>query len=191
MPTDTDRTCEIALSASRLIDAALTAARWHSTQRRKGGAGEPYINHLLEVASLVSHATDGNDTDLVIAALLHDATEDQDVTPNAIAELFGTDVAALVQEVTDDKSLPDVVRKRLQVQEAPSKSRRAKILKLADKISNVRSIGRDPPDWPAERLRAYVQWGRDVVAGLRDASPELEALFDQAAAEAEHRTDGR
>ena len=175
-----------------VMDAASTAAHWHAKQRRKGTVGEPYINHLLEVAELVAEATGGNDPNLVIAALLHDAIEDQGVTRGTISEKFGEDVASLVQEVSDDKSLPQAVRKRLQIEEAPKKSKRAKILKLADKISNVTAIGRDPPpDWSAEGQRQYVQWGRDVVAGLRDAAPELEARFAAAAAEAERRIDGR
>jgi (p)ppGpp synthase/HD superfamily hydrolase len=170
----------------RVTEAAQTAARWHSSQRRKGSADEPYINHLLEVASLVSKATGGNDINLVIAALLHDAIEDQGISRSLIAEQFGDDVASLVEEVTDDKSLPKAVRKRLQVEHASEKSNRAKILKLADKISNVAAIGRDPPtDWPIRRQREYIQWGRDVVAGLRGASAQLEAQFDRAADEAD------
>jgi guanosine-3',5'-bis(diphosphate) 3'-pyrophosphohydrolase len=172
-------------SLSNVLAAAVSAASWHATQRRKGGAGEPYINHLLEVAALVNRATQGEDADLVIAALLHDAVEDQGIGRLTIAEMFGEDVAGLVMEVTDDKSLPQGVRKRLQVDQAPRKSRRAKILKLADKISNVTAIGRDPPaDWPIDRQLDYVQWGRDVVAGLRGASPELEQMFDEVADEA-------
>jgi guanosine-3',5'-bis(diphosphate) 3'-pyrophosphohydrolase len=58
-------------------------------QRRKGAAEEPYINHLLEVATLVAEATDGKDPDLVIAALLHDAIEDQEVPRDVIAQAFG------------------------------------------------------------------------------------------------------
>ena len=175
-----------------VMEAASTAAHWHAKQRRKGTAGEPYIDHLLEVAALVAEATGGNDPNLVIAALLHDAIEDQGITRAAISQKFGEDVASLVQEVSDDKSLPQAGRKRLQVEEAPKKSKRAKILKLADKISNVAAIGRDPPSgWSVERQRQYVQWGRDVVAGLRDAAPELEARFEATAAQAERRIDGR
>jgi (p)ppGpp synthase/HD superfamily hydrolase len=177
---------------NRLIAASLAASRWHSAQRRKGSAEEPYINHLLEVTSLVSQATGGKDIDLIIAALLHDAIEDQGISSATIAGQFGDDVASLVGEVTDDKSLPKAVRKRLQVESAPKKSSRAKILKLADKISNVTAIGKDPPsDWPIERQREYVQWGRDVVAGLRGASAQLEAQFDRAADEAERLIDSR
>jgi len=181
-----DRASMKADDATLVLSAASMAACWHASQRRKGGAGEPYIKHLLEVASLVGQATGGNDTNLIIAALLHDAIEDQGVTRATIAEQYGDDVASLVEEVTDDKSLPKATRKRLQVEHAPDKSPRAKILKLADKINNVTAIGKDPPaDWPIERQRDYIQWGRDVVAGLRGASPELEAQLDQAADDAE------
>jgi (p)ppGpp synthase/HD superfamily hydrolase len=62
-----------------VLRAADAAARWHVHQRRKGSALEPYINHLLEVASLVAQATQGRDSDLVVTALLHDAVEDQEV----------------------------------------------------------------------------------------------------------------
>jgi len=96
---------------------------------------------------------------------------DQHIQREEIAKRFGEDVGSLVQEVTDDKSLPSKERKRLQAEHAPRKSRRAKILKLADKISNIRSLANEPPDWCARRRLAYVQWGRDVVTGLRGASP--------------------
>jgi (p)ppGpp synthase/HD superfamily hydrolase len=124
-----------------VLKAADAAARWHIDQRRKGAAKEPYINHLLEVASLVASATEGKDPNLVIAALLHDAIEDCEVPHEMIAETFGTDVADLVAEVTDDKSLPKAERKQLQEETAPTKSPRAKVLKLADKISSPSKHG--------------------------------------------------
>ena len=99
-----------------VLRAAYAAAQWHVHQRRKGAAQEPYINHLLEVASLVTEATAGTEPDVVIAALLHDAVEDQGVTAETIAGEFGKHVANIVMELTDDKSLPKVERKRLQVE---------------------------------------------------------------------------
>jgi hypothetical protein len=169
-----------------VLKAADAAARWHVHQRRKGAAEEPYINHLLEVASLVAEATHGKDPNLVIAALLHDAIEDQEVPREMIAESFGEDVARLVEELTDDKTLDAKARKRAQVEHARGKSQRAKIIKLADKTSNVRTITASPPaDWSVKRRLAYVQWGRDVVAGLRGANAWLEDEFDKAAAAAE------
>lgn len=170
----------------RVLEAADAAARWHAHQRRKGTAAEPYVNHVLEVAGLVAKVTGGEDPNLVIAALLHDAVEDQAVPRAVIAERFGEDVAALVMEVTDDKSLPKDERKRRQIETAPHKSQRAKILKLADKISNLGALTASPPaDWDVGRRLGYIAWAREVVAGLRGAHPALEAMFDETAEAAE------
>jgi len=158
------------------------AARCHVHQRRKGAAEEPYVNHLLEVASLVAEATDGKDPELVIAALLHDAIEDQEVPRGMIAEIWGEEVAQIVEEVTDDKSLPKDERKRKQINTAPKKSNRAKLIKLADKTSNLRAITASPsPEWSVKRRLEYVKWARDVVAGVRGTNEWLEAEFDKAA----------
>jgi (p)ppGpp synthase/HD superfamily hydrolase len=169
-----------------VLKAAERAAHWHSAQRRKGAAQEPYINHLLEVARLVAEATGGRDPDLVAAALLHDAIEDQEVGRATIAQEFGEDVAALVMEVTDDKSLPKAQRKRLQIEHAAAKSPRAAILKLADKTSNLAALAVSPPaNWDRTRRLDYVQWAREVVSGLRLDNPWLQERFADAADAAE------
>jgi guanosine-3',5'-bis(diphosphate) 3'-pyrophosphohydrolase len=163
-----------------ILEAALFAAEKHARQRRKGAAGEPYVNHLLEVAELVSSALTEPDTNLVIAALLHDTVEDTGVTRDELVERFGSDVAALVMEVTDDKSLPKAERKRLQVQNASKKSVRAQVIKLADKISNLRSVLDSPPvDWDDERRRQYFEWAKQVIAGLSAPNPVLLAEFER------------
>jgi (p)ppGpp synthase/HD superfamily hydrolase len=155
-----------------VLRAADAAARWHVHQRRKGSAKEPYINHLLEVASLVTQATGGTDPNVVIAALLHDAIEDQGVTAEVITNQFGKHVADIVVEVTDDKSLPKDVRKRKQVESASKKSREAKLIKLADKTSNVRAVANSPaPDWSSERRLEYVEWANGL--GLSSSSMKL------------------
>jgi GTP diphosphokinase / guanosine-3',5'-bis(diphosphate) 3'-diphosphatase len=172
----------------QVLKAADSAARWHVHQRRKGPAEEPYINHLVEVVMLVANATGGKDTNLVIAALLHDAMEYCEVPTELITETFGDDVASLVEEVTDDKSLPKAVRKDEQVKTAPTKSSRAKILKLADKISNLRAIASSAPsDWSVKRRLEYVRWASEVAKGLRGVNQKLEEQFDNAAAAAERR----
>src|SRR5215472_19104185 len=169
-----------------VLRAADAAARWHVNQRRKGAAQEPYVTHLLEVAALVAEATAGTDPNLIVAALLHDTIEDQGVTREEIAAQFNDDVANLVLEVTDNKKLPKAERKQLQIKNAPKLTPRAKILKLADKISNLRSLATSPPaDWPMRRRSDYVIWTTEVVRGLRGASGLLEQEFDRAAADAE------
>src|SRR5271166_1576149 len=123
-----------------ILAAARFAAEKHAHQRRKGLAGEPYVNHLIEVAQLIASSSEVLDTNLVMAGLLHDTIEDCGVTAQELEQQFGSDVAGLVVEVTDDKTLPKEMRKALQVQNAPKKSGRAQVIKLADKISNLRSI---------------------------------------------------
>jgi (p)ppGpp synthase/HD superfamily hydrolase len=169
-----------------VLRAADAAARWHVHQRRKGAAQEPYINHLLEVASLVADATEGRDPELVIAALLHDAIEDQEVPFDLIETEFGPKVAALVKEVTDNKSLDKATRKRLQVEQASKKSDDAKNIKLADKTSNLRAIAFAPsPGWSIKRRLEYIEWAKQVVQGLRGGCPWLEEQFDRAVEDAE------
>ena len=163
-----------------ILSAALFAAEKHAGQRRKGDAAEPYVNHLIEVAALVAMALPEPDTNVVIAALLHDSIEDAGVTAEDLALRFGADVADLVSEVTDDKSLPKQERKRLQVENAPKKTPRAQMIKLADKISNLRSMLSSPPaNWDFERKKEYFTWARRVVDGLTAPDPMLKAEFER------------
>jgi (p)ppGpp synthase/HD superfamily hydrolase len=157
------------------------AARKHVHQRRKGELAEPYVNHLSDVARLLAAATNGEDVTVVIAGLLHDTLEDTETSVGELAKEFGQEVAELVAEVTDDKSLPKAERKRLQIETAPHKSERARMIKLADKTSNLHSLISSPPrDWSAERIRDYIDWAGKVVAGCRGINPYLEAEFDRA-----------
>lgn len=165
------------------IVRALDFAAWaHADQRRKGGAREPYVNHLTEVARLVAQATGGKDERLIMAALLHDVLEDQAprVTYEMLREHFGKRLADIVREVSDDRSLPKAERKRLQIEHAPHLSRRARILKIADKAANLNSILESPPqDWSAARKREYFAWAAQVVAGCRGVNQWIEAVFDE------------
>ncbi|MFN4140287.1 HD domain-containing protein [Aestuariivirga sp.] len=162
------------------------AAERHTSQRRKGVREEPYVNHLLEVAALVAAATDGSDLNLIAAAVLHDTIEDTDTTRTELEGTFNRDIAELVAEVTDDKSLPKQRRKDLQVLNTPKKSSRAKMIKIADKISNIRSLVNSPPgNWPPERKKDYLDWARRVVEGARGINAWLDDVFDEAARELE------
>jgi len=157
------------------------ATRKHSDQRRKGENCEPYINHVAEVASLLAESTGGEDAVLVLAGLLHDTVEDTGTTPDEIEKLFGREVRDLVIEVTDDKTLPKKIRKMRQVENAPSKSRRARMLKLADKTSNLRAIVSSPPvEWDRARKLEYFEWAKAVADSCRGLNPGLEAAFDEA-----------
>jgi guanosine-3',5'-bis(diphosphate) 3'-pyrophosphohydrolase len=168
-----------------LLRAANFAARHHSKQKRKGSSGEPYINHPIAVAELIAGVGRVTDALTLASALLHDTVEDTDATIEDIEREFGPEIRGIVAELSDDKSLPSAERKRLQVVNAPNASRRAKIVKLADKSVNVADITRDPPpDWPLARRRAYVEWAKEVVAGCRGTNTALEKHFDTVAAAA-------
>jgi (p)ppGpp synthase/HD superfamily hydrolase len=160
------------------------AAVRHTNQRRKGKAGEPYINHLTEVAELVAGATGGEDLDLIIAAVLHDTIEDTGTTRAELEREFGPNVAGWVSEVTDDKTLSKGDRKRLQVEHAPHLTWGAKIIKLADKTANLHSLKKSPPEkWPADQVADYLNWSKKVVAGIRGTNAWLEERFDEAVGE--------
>ena len=162
--------------------AADFAARCHAGQRRKGAAKELYVNHLAEVAELLAVATGGSDAALVAAGWLHDTVEDSGTTREELSERFGDDVACLVIECTDDKALPKAERKRLQIEHAPHLSARARMVKVADKISNLRSLTFSPPDdWERERLVDYLDWADKVVAGCRGVNAYLERIYDETA----------
>ena len=163
-----------------ILRAAEFAADKHRDQRRKGRLERPYIGHCLEVASLLANVGRVTDDNVIVAALLHDTVEDTETTRDEIAAAFSLGIADLVMEVTDDKELPKQQRKDLQEQHAPTYSPGAKLIKLADKISNVREIGEDPPrKWKKKRQREYFDWAERVVDGMGDVNAELEALFQQ------------
>ena len=171
-----------------IFQALAFAAEKHRHQRRKDHEATPYINHPIDIAELLWRVGGVRDVPTLVAAILHDTIEDTATKPEEIAALFGEKVLALVQEVSDDKSLPKGVRKQLQIEHAPHISRPAKLIKLADKIHNVCSIGHSPPkDWPARRLADYLDWAVSVVDGMRGASADLECYFDETLAQARVR----
>jgi guanosine-3',5'-bis(diphosphate) 3'-pyrophosphohydrolase len=163
-----------------ILQAVKFAAQKHRNQRRKGQGATPYINHPIEVVETLWRVGQVRDVPTLVAAILHDIIEDTETSPAELEALFGPEVVALVQEVSDDKSLPKARRKQLQIEHAPHISKQAKEIKLADKISNIYDVSHAPPvDWPHQRVVEYLDWAEKVVAGLRGANPELEAHFDE------------
>jgi len=170
------------LSPIRFIsEAAELAARRHNGMARKGRGNEPYINHLAEVANLLANVTDGADAELVAAGWLHDTIEDTETTREELTERFSERVASLVVECTDDMNLPKAERRRLQVINASHKSPDAKLIKIADKISNIGArILADPSAEERADLADYTDWAEQVVAGCRGRSAWLDQAFDKA-----------
>jgi len=164
-----------------ILKAASFAAHKHRNQRRKDADASPYINHPLALACVLAEEGDVTDVATLCAALLHDTVEDTDTTIEELTGEFGAEVAALVAEVTDDKELPKAERKRVQIEHAAHASDKAKLVKLADKICNLRDVAATPPaDWPLERRREYFDWAKSVIDRLRGVDARMEAVFDQA-----------
>jgi guanosine-3',5'-bis(diphosphate) 3'-pyrophosphohydrolase len=164
---------------NRLVQALAFAATKHRDQRRKDAAASPYINHPIALANVLANEAGIDDERVLIAAVLHDTVEDTETTEQELAREFGQEVASIVLEVSDDKSLPVAERKRLQVEHAATLSRRAKLVKLADKICNLRDVANSPPTgWSLSRKREYFDWAKAVVDNLRGTHPGLESIFD-------------
>ncbi|MGH8611435.1 MAG: HD domain-containing protein [Gammaproteobacteria bacterium] len=165
---------------SVIVKAINFAAFKHRNQRRKDADASPYINHPIALANLLCNEAGIADAATLCAALLHDTIEDTETTADELAREFGKAIAPVVMEVTDDKGLPKAERKRLQIVHARSASRRARLVKLADKTCNLRDITANPPaTWTLRRKRKYFDWAKKVVDGLRGTHRRLERLFDE------------
>ena len=161
------------------IKAVAFAADKHKNQRRKDAEASPYINHPIALANVLANEGGITNKDVLCAAMLHDTIEDTETTEAELRLVFGDKIASIVLEVTDDKSLDKAARKQMQIEHAPHISIEAKMVKLADKICNLRDVLASPPaGWTLERKIAYFQWSADVVTGLRGTNVKLERIFD-------------
>jgi guanosine-3',5'-bis(diphosphate) 3'-pyrophosphohydrolase len=163
-----------------LIKAIRFAAGKHRNQRRKDSLKSPYINHPIEVLLLLWEVGQVRDSEVLLAAVLHDTVEDTNTSAGEISETFGEKVAEYVLEVSDDKSLPKKKRKQKQIEEASQKSQGAKLISLGDKSCNLCNLNDIPPQhWNKKRRSEYLQWSEQVVAGLRGTNEGLEGYYDQ------------
>ncbi len=161
-----------------LLAAIQMAASLHSTQRRKNATATPYINHPIAVAEILARVGGVSELAVLQAAILHDTLEDTTVTREELSHRFGEVVCRLVEEVTDDRTLSQVDRKRRQIEHAPHLSRQAQCIKVADKICNVSDLSsNEPPSWSLARKREYADWAEQVVNACQGCSPALEQEF--------------
>ena len=168
-------------SAALIFEALAFAAHKHRDQRRKDAEASPYINHPIALARVLASEGAVSSTVVLCAAILHDTIEDTQTTLAELRQHFGDEIAGVVAEVTDDKSLPRAERKRLQIEHAAHASSPARLVKLADKICNLRDTVQSPPvDWSCEQKQEYFDWARRVVDALRGTHAGLEAAFDEA-----------
>ncbi|XP_014780413.1 guanosine-3',5'-bis(diphosphate) 3'-pyrophosphohydrolase MESH1 [Octopus bimaculoides] len=164
---------------STVIECANFAAIKHKNQKRKDVEGTPYINHPIGVSYILTNEAGITDPLVIQAALLHDTVEDTDTTLQEIEDHFGKEVAGIVAEVTDDKSLAKAERKKLQIEHAKTSSHRAKLVKLADKLYNLRDLNRSTPvGWTEERVQQYFVWAKKVVRNLAGTNEPMEKALD-------------
>ncbi|NDD57770.1 MAG: bifunctional (p)ppGpp synthetase/guanosine-3',5'-bis(diphosphate) 3'-pyrophosphohydrolase [Chlamydiae bacterium] len=158
----------------RILDAACFAAECHQHQTRKNAKQTPYVSHPIAVAESVVSIGKVYDADVIIAALLHETIDDTHATFSEIRERFGTKVESIVREVTEDKSLSSIKRKKIQIIQAPTRSEGASVVQMADQLFNLNNLLYDAPtDWPRERIDQYFQWSQSVVDNLPEASKSL------------------
>jgi guanosine-3',5'-bis(diphosphate) 3'-pyrophosphohydrolase len=161
-----------------ILKAADFAAYKHRNQKRKDEEKTPYINHPIAVAKIISEIGNIEDPEILAAALLHDTIEDTKTTPEELIDNFGERVCHLVQEVTDEKSLPKLERKQRQIDHAKEISKDAALIKLGDKISNVTDITYTPPThWDNERRLEYLEWAEEVINNCPKVNEALENYF--------------
>lgn len=164
-----------------LLKALAFAAHKHRDQRRKDIEASPYINHPISLANVLCNEGHVTDMEVIFGALLHDTIEDTATMPDELLREFGAGIRDIVLEVTDDKLLDKAERKRLQVEHAAHASHKAKLVKLADKISNLRDIAISPPvNWSLHRRQEYFDWTKQVIDRLRGVHAGLERVFDDA-----------
>jgi guanosine-3',5'-bis(diphosphate) 3'-pyrophosphohydrolase len=164
-----------------ILKALDFAALKHRDQRRKDAQASPYINHPIALANVLVREGGISEPAVLAAALLHDTLEDTQTTAAELRAGFGDAITRVVEEVTDDKRLLKAERKRLQIEHAATISREARLVKLADKICNVRDMANHPPaKWDLVRRREYFEWAKAVVDRMRGVHPGLERKFDEA-----------
>jgi guanosine-3',5'-bis(diphosphate) 3'-pyrophosphohydrolase len=166
-----------------LLQVIHFAAKKHRYQRRKGDDQAPYINHPILVALQLAEIAGVTDPEILAGAILHDTLEDTDATAAELETQFGARVRSLVEAVTDDKSLPKQERKQLQIEHAASLSTGAALIKISDKIANLKDIVNSPPaGWSKERQQQYLDWAIAVVDNCPAVNQQLEAHFRETAA---------
>ena len=163
-----------------LLKALQFSALKHKNQRRKDIDASPYINHPISLASILCNEAHVTDVEVICGALLHDTVEDTQTTPEELESEFGPVIKNIVMDVTDDKSLKKHERKQAQIDHAAHINDKAKLVKLADKISNLRDVLLNPPpDWSLERRQEYFDWANKVIEQIRGINPVLESIFDE------------
>lgn len=165
-----------ATDLAEISEALAFSANAHSEQRRKDSIGTPYINHPIDLFRTLSFLPSTTKTRL-IGCILHDVVEDTTVTSDNIKIRFGEEVANLVMEVTNDKTLTSEDSKLHELERAKTLSLSAALIRIADKISNIGDINKDQPvKWDLERKIKYCKWAKQLVENITIEHEDIKTL---------------
>lgn len=165
---------------AKVLRAVEYAVGAHEGTYRKSARGEPYIVHPLRVAQ---HLVENGYTDatLLQAAILHDVVEDTGTPLGEIEIVFGAEVAHIVGEVTDDKKLTQVERKKAQVEHITTISAAAVAIKLADAYDNLSDIvdSSPPTKWSVAKVQGYMVWKATIANRVKGMHPALDQRLER------------
>lgn len=165
-----------------LLRAAAFAARAYH-QMRNSSLTHECVEHSIRVARHLQTLGGVTDPNVIAAGLLHDMVEGTNVLLFDIDSAFGSTIAGLVAEVSDDRRMSRVECQRAQVAHVPHMTTEARLIKLADMLDNLSCL-RELQPWTPVLMQGYVAWARKMyLAGLQGVSRGLdrrmEALFQQ------------
>ena len=174
------RASEKPYDLEKITQAYKVAEKAHEGQLRT--SGDPYITHPLAVASILLDYC--MDTDTICAALLHDTVEDTDVTLDELRKKFGEDVALMVDGVTKIGLVPLVSKEEQQAENirkilmAMSKDIRVIIIKLADRLHNMRTLAARPPEKQRKTSLETMNFYAPIAhrLGMSDVKEEMEDI---------------
>jgi hypothetical protein len=166
-----------------LIQAISFAATKHQGQFRKDAAATPYIIHPIGVARSLWEEGKVRNLNVLLAALLHDTLEDTETSSEELGKLFGSRVSSTVEELTNDPNLSTEQNKQRQIDHACMLSLNAQLVKLADRLYNVRDLRNLPSNWGKEKVRSYLMWGEKLLKALKGTNQPLEELLGKEIAE--------
>lgn len=153
------------------------SAQQHRGQTRKDGK-TPYIQHPIAVARSLEQEGGVTDEDVIIASLLHDVIEDTGATRGQVANLFGERVAGIVSELTKDPNATQAEQKQAEIDKDWSPE--AGVVKIGDKLSNIRDVISAPPvDWDYQKRLRFLSHALAVVEAMKSPNPAMVAAFMQ------------
>jgi GTP diphosphokinase / guanosine-3',5'-bis(diphosphate) 3'-diphosphatase len=165
-------------AAGLVVRAAYFAGEKHRLQRRTDVEQTPYINHPLELAHILTEEGGIDCVNTICAALLHDTLEDTETSPAELEMHFGKVIASVVMEVSNDMTLNSQQRRVFELEKVASLSHAAKLVKIADKLANIRDVSTMPPaNWTLEKKQNYFDFALEIVNKIRNASPHLHQIF--------------